>query len=82
MTAKYYIRNLFLCIVLMLLAIISCFVGVSYDVFAATQGSSVLDDLGKDRAFNASAYPKKRDDYSLKVIHLAESTSGELFLYV
>ena len=66
----------------MLLAIISCFVGVSYDVFAATQGSSVLDDLGKDRAFNASAYPKKRDDYSLKVIHLAESTSGELFLYV
>lgn len=82
MTAKHYIRNLFLCIVLMLLAIISCFVGVSYDVFAATQGSSVLDDLGKDRAFNASAYPKKRDDYSLKVIHLAESTSGELFLYV
>ena len=82
MTAKHYIRDLFLCIVLMLLAIISCFVGVSYDVFAATQGSSVLDDLGKDRAFNASAYPKKRDDYSLKVIHLAESTSGELFLYV
>ena len=51
-----------------------------YGAYAAT--SEVLLDLQRDRDFDVSAYPKKRDDYSLKVIQLAESENGELVLYV
>lgn len=81
MTAKRYIG--FICYVLFVLVVlVSSFWAVSFTAYAATRSSDVLDDLGKDRAFNVSDYPKKRDDYSLKVIHLAESTSGELVLYV
>ena len=62
-------------------------------LFTATQGigvtyaeesdySGVLDDLQKDDSFDESHYPAIEDDYSLKIIQIAESTDGELFLYV
>lgn len=44
--------------------------------------SNVLDDLKKDPSFDPSDYPDKPDDYSLKVIQIAEGKNGELFLYV
>lgn len=44
--------------------------------------SGVLDDLTKDGSFNESFYPVVADDYSLKLIQIAESVKGELFLYV
>ncbi|MCM1440628.1 MAG: hypothetical protein NC131_15735, partial [Roseburia sp.] len=44
--------------------------------------SDVLKDLGKDKDFDVTAYPKQELDYSLKLIQLAESVSGELFVYV
>ncbi len=44
--------------------------------------SNVLDDLKKDSSFNEADYPSVPGDYSLKVIQIAESESGELFLYV
>lgn len=44
--------------------------------------SSVLDDLKKDGSFDESHYPAVADDYSLKLIQIAESVDGELFLYV
>lgn len=44
--------------------------------------SNVLDDLQKDSTFALSDYPKIDGDYSLDVIHIAESTDGELLLYV
>lgn len=55
-------------------------VGVSYA--ATTNYSNVLDDLRKDESFDFNAYPNVSDDYSLQVIQIAESTNGELFLYV
>ena len=47
-----------------------------------TQYSNVLDDLKKDPSFNPEDYPADPVDYSLKVIQIAESEDGELFLYV
>lgn len=44
--------------------------------------SPVLEDLLKDENFNIADYPNNPRDYSLKVIQLAESTDGELLLYV
>lgn len=52
-------------------------------VYAQTNGySQVLSDLGKSENFNISDYPARQGDYSLKVITLAESEHGELFVYV
>lgn len=44
--------------------------------------SSVLDDLKKDKSFDAGHYPASATDYSLKIIQLAESVDKELFVYV
>ena len=42
--------------------------------------SGVLDDLQKDGSFDESFYPVVAADYSLKMIQIAESVNGELFL--
>lgn len=55
--------------------------GVSSSAAEVTY-SNVLDDLKKDSSFNEADYPSVPGDYSLKVIQIAESESGELFLYV
>lgn len=44
--------------------------------------SSVVDDLAKDKTFHAGTYPAKKRDYSLQVIQIAESTGGEVLVYV
>lgn len=51
--------------------------------FAATNNnySNALTDLQKDESFKISSYPDKPKDYSLNVIQIAESASGELFVY-
>ena len=48
----------------------------------STTYSDVLDDLRKDENFSPSTYPTVANDYSLQVIQIAESTGGELFVYV
>ena len=61
-------------------AILSAF---SLQVSAETREySDVLDDLSKDASFNPDNYPAIADDYSLKVIQIAEGSDGELFVYV
>lgn len=44
--------------------------------------SDVLSDLQKDENFNIWDYPVNVEDYSLKVIQVAESDDKELFVYV
>lgn len=61
------------------------FGGVGGEAYAAEFVSGytdVLDDLRKDEAFNVEDYPAVADDYSLQVIQIAESSAGELFIYV
>ena len=48
----------------------------------ANAASNVLEDLQRDDSFNLDDYPEKLNDYSLNVIQIAESTDGELFIYV
>ncbi len=54
----------------------------SVSVFAAEAGSNVLEDLQTDENFDADKFEYKANDYSLHVIQLAESTEGELLVYV
>ena len=48
----------------------------------ATGYSNVIDDLSVADNFDISLYPTVENDYSLKVIQIAESTEKELFVYV
>lgn len=64
------------------LAAIICLCGFSLTAVYADGYSEVLSDLRKSENFNMSDYPARQDDYSLKVITLAESEDNELFVYV
>ena len=57
-------------------------IGVTYAAESKITYSVVLDDLQKDGSFDESFYPVSEGDYSLKLIQIAESADGELFLYV
>ena len=46
------------------------------------QYSNVLDDLKKDSTFDVATYPDDPEDVSVKLIQIAESEDGQLFLYV
>lgn len=46
-----------------------------------TKLTGALEDLQKDSEFDASIYPPKADDYSVKLIQVAEGTGGRLFVY-
>lgn len=48
---------------------------------ASTEYSDVLEDLEKDENFNADNYPDKTDDFSIRIIQIAESVNNELFIY-
>ena len=55
---------------------------VTLPAFAAeTKYTGALEDLQKDENFNVEEYPDNARDYSIKVIQIAESTAGELFIY-
>lgn len=64
------------------LAAIICLCSFSLTAVYADGYSEVLSDLRKSENFNMSDYPARQDDYSLKVITLAESEDNELFVYV
>ena len=44
--------------------------------------SDVLDDLKKDETFDTGKYPVDENDYTLRIIQIAESTAKELYVYV
>lgn len=55
---------------------------VTLPAFAAETGyTGALEDLQKDENFNVEEYPDNARNYSIKVIQIAESTAGELFIY-
>lgn len=72
---------------LLLVVCISLLIGLSpVTAYAATQEgveySSPVDDLKSDSNFDESLYPANEKDYSLQVVQIAESTDGELLVYV
>lgn len=57
--------------------------GSAQNASAATSSySDVLHDLGQDENFTVTDYPATSGDYSLHVIQIAESSDGELLIYV
>ncbi len=44
--------------------------------------TGALEDLQKDENFDINKFPVDEDDYSLKVVQIAESKNSELFVYV
>lgn len=82
-TKKAYNVSLYIFAVLCLLA--SFFnVGINFTSADSTSivYSDVMSDLQKDEDFNIEDYPLVENDYSLDVIHIAESVNNELFVYV
>lgn len=71
---------------LLLTVCIALFVGLyPQTVYAATEEaeySSPIEDLKSDLNFDESLYPADETDYSLQVVQIAESTDGELLVYV
>ena len=71
-------------LILILCALVVLLASASSTAFAYAYeyNSAVLDDLTKDESFNVEDYPEVSDDYSLKLIHLAESIDDEIYVYV
>lgn len=81
------IKTLLLAIVLCFSCFLTCFMPVMTSVFAYTIDvlstyTTPLEDLQTDPSFDAELYPAKKDDYSLQVLQVAESSENELFVYV
>ena len=55
---------------------------ISFCYAETTVYSDVLDDLEKDENFNLQDYPQIAGSYDIELIQIAESTTGELLLYV
>ena len=76
------------------MAIAAAFVAVLIFYFSSTSGggavnasaaslySNVLDDLQKDPKFDPAKFSENAKDKGIYVIQIAESTAGELFVYV
>ena len=77
------IKSGIIIIVFAFMLVLSLFAGQgATSAFADTSNfSSVLADLQKDSNFDLADYPENPKDYSIKVIQIAESESGNLFLY-
>lgn len=83
-------KNLYKKILIFACAFLLMFLAVFESVFLKTpiafadeqKYSNVLDDLQSGGEFDSSLYPSIANDYSLKVIQVAESSDRELFVYV
>ena len=72
----------FFIIFLLILIVVSTVSGTSVSSAESIIYSSVLEDLKKDASFNENLYPTIDTDNSLEVLQIAESSSGELFIYI
>ena len=82
MEATYKTKNHIAAVMLLVVIVIFMRVFMPVRAFAASEYSEVLVDLQRDETFDSAAYPVDPADGTLKVINIAESTAGELFIYV
>lgn len=69
------------CLIVMLLNLVFAIGAPALAYADVTTTSSVLSDLSQDENFNVSKYPMNNNDYSIKVIQVAESVDGYLVIY-
>lgn len=75
--------KIFRVFVIIIICALTLFPTSSGVAFAATSVySDVLEDLQKDESFDKNDYPINQTDYSLELIQIAESSTGELLAYV
>lgn len=83
---KKQINKILCCLLLVFACVVSALININTNfVFAvsnASEYSNVLNDLKTDDDFDVNDYQKNLNDYSLKVIQIAESVNSELFVYV
>ena len=86
MKTKAFLNNILWTCVALLLSLFCVFQSVHIKTANAEETTviytDVLEDLQKDEKFKVEDYPAKADDTSLQVIQIAESSNGELFVYV
>lgn len=78
---NYRVIKVVLVILLMLVAATGGRTGTPAKA-AAREYTGVLEDLRQAEEFEFSRYPENATDNSMQVIQIAESTDGELFIYV
>ena len=64
-----------------LIAVSAIIGGVGVAHAAVAEYTDVIEDLRRDKDFDLSEYPENLYQYDLEVIQIAESKSGELFVY-
>jgi len=74
-----FVITIFLCFLVIYSSVAFCFNTAKADVNNKT---TVLQDLAKDENFNINNYPVKEKDFSMDIIHLAEGSSGLVYIYV
>lgn len=83
---KKQVNKIFICLLLVLACLCGALLGTTNNfiraVSNATKYTNVLYDLQTDDDFDATDYVVDMQDYSLKVIQIAESSDKELFVYV
>jgi len=72
---------------LLISSLLSCFIpttnsAAALNIEVVGGYTNVLEDLQRDENFNTDNYPIIKDDYSLQVIQIAESSDKELLVYV
>lgn len=70
------------CVLFMFAAVPGQFVRADEAVSPEFEYTNVLTDLTKDPDFDKSEYPEDFHDSSIRLIQIAESVGGELFVYV
>lgn len=82
MKSKPISRSVLFIFLALFMLFVALFGGQKLPAFAATASyTDVLEDLKKDKSFNAEEYPYKADDFTIQIIQIAESTEGDLLLY-
>ena len=78
-------KNCAIGVILTLVCLVLAFLLLPSSVYAESTSSgysNVLDDLKSDPNFDENLYPANEKNYSLQVVQIAESTDGELLVYV
>lgn len=83
MKNKQINKRLIYIFITLLLLVVTVLSGRGFSsAFANTaRYTSVMDDLQIDETFNVSDFPADSSDYSVKIIQIAETSDGDLFIY-